>query len=72
MSYAFLFNKAIRKIKILLNIQFFPNKMGKTNTKTIEKEKIVAESLNGRFAIMGFIAPVGAHLTAAKIIHGLI
>ena len=72
MSYAFLFNKAIRKIKILLNIQFFPNKMGKTNTKTIEKEKIVAESLNGRFAIMGFIAPVAAHLTAAKIIHGLI
>ena len=29
-------------------------------TKTVEKEKVVAEKLNGRFAMMGFIALVGA------------
>ena len=32
-------------------------------TKTVEKEKVVAEKLNGRFAMMGFIALVGAYLT---------
>lgn len=32
--------------------------MTKTNskTKTIEKEKVVAETLNGRFAMIGLIA----------------
>ena len=28
--------------------------------KSVEKEKIVAERLNGRFAMIGFIAAVGA------------
>ena len=32
-------------------------------TKTLEKEKVVAEKLNGRFAMIGFIALVGAYLT---------
>ena len=41
-------------------------------TKTVEKEKIVAEKLNGRFAIMGFIALVGAYLTTGQIIPGFI
>ena len=42
--------------------------MENTNTKIIEKEKIVAERLNGRFAMMGFIALIGAYLTTGQII----
>ena len=68
----FLFNKASPRIKILVIIQFQYKKMEKTNTKTIEKEKIVAEKLNGRFAMMGFIALVGAYLTTGQIIPGFI
>ena len=30
-------------------------------TKTVEKEKVVAEKLNGRFAMIGFIALIGAY-----------
>ena len=37
-------------------------------TKTIEKEKIVAEKPNGRFAMIGFIALIGAYLTTGQII----
>tara|TARA_Y100001978_G_scaffold176149_1_gene168866 strand:+ start:50 stop:313 length:264 start_codon:yes stop_codon:yes gene_type:complete len=46
--------------------------MNNTNTKTIEKEKIVAEKLNGRFAMMGFIALIGAYLTTGQIIPGFV
>ena len=46
--------------------------MEKTNTKIIEKEKIIAERLNGRFAMMGFLALVGAYLTTGQIIPGFI
>jgi len=38
----------------------------------IEKEKIVAETLNGRFAMLGFIAAVGAYLTTGQIIPGIV
>ena len=53
---------------------FNPNikQMEKRTLKTIEKEKIVAEMLNGRFAMMGFIALVGAYLTTGQIIPGFI
>ena len=37
-------------------------------TKTVEKEKVVAEKLNGRFAMIGFIAAIGAYLTTGQII----
>ena len=40
--------------------------------KTIEKEKVVAEQLNGRFAMLGFVAAVGAYLTTGQIIPGII
>ena len=40
--------------------------------KTIEKEKVVAEQLNGRFAMLGFIALVGAYLTTGQIIPGIV
>ena len=41
-------------------------------SKTIEKEKIVAEKLNGRFAMMGFIALIGVYLTTGQIIPGFV
>ena len=49
------------------------NQMKNINTKvkTIEKEKVVAEILNGRFAMLGLIAAVGAYLTTGQIIPGI-
>ena len=44
----------------------------KIKTKLIEKEKLVAETLNGRFAMIGLIAAVGAYLTTGQIIPGFI
>ena len=46
--------------------------MTETNAKakTIEKEKVVAETLNGRFAMIGLIAAIGAYLTTGQIIPG--
>ena len=44
--------------------------MKNTEPKTVEKEKIIAEKLNGRFAMIGFIALVGAYLTTGQIIPG--
>ena len=41
-------------------------------TETVEKEKIVAEKLNGRFAMIGFIALIGAYLTTGQIIPGFV
>ena len=40
--------------------------------KMVEKENIVAEKLNGRFAMLGFVALVGAYLTTGQIIPGFI
>ena len=40
--------------------------------KTIEKEKVVAETLNGRFAMIGLIAAVGAYLTTGQQIPGFV
>ena len=40
----------------------------KTKTKTIEKEKLVAETLNGRFVINGLIPEQGAYFTTGQII----
>lgn len=48
------------------------NQMTNTKTKTIEKEKVVAETLNGRFAMIGLIAAVGAYLTTGQIIPGFV
>ena len=41
-------------------------------SKTIEQEKVVAEKLNGRSAMMGFIALIGAYLTTGQIIPGFV
>ena len=50
------------------------NPMPNSNTKekTIEKEKVVAETLNGRFAMIGLIAAIGAYLTTGQIIPGFV
>ena len=42
------------------------------NTKTVEKEKVVAETLNGRFAMIGLIGAVGAYLKTGQIFPGLV
>ena len=44
----------------------------KTKSKIIEKEKLVAETLNGRFAMIGLIAALGAYLTTGQIIPGFV
>ena len=41
-------------------------------TKTVEKEKVVAETLNGRFAMLGLVAAIGAYLTTGQIIPGFV
>ena len=41
-------------------------------TKAIEKEKVVAETLNGRFAMIGLVAAIGAYLTTGQIIPGFV
>ena len=49
-----------------------PMKNSNSKVKTIEKEKVVAETLNGRFAMLGLIAAVGAYLTTGQIIPGFV
>ena len=46
--------------------------MKNNESKIVEKEKIIAERLNGRFAMIGFVALVGAYLTTGQIIPGFI
>jgi len=41
-------------------------------TKTVEKEKQVAETINGRFAMLGLVAAIGAYLTTGQIIPGFV
>ena len=43
-----------------------------STSKKVEKEKVVAEILNGRFAMIGLIAAVGAYLTTGQIIPGFV
>ena len=47
-------------------------KKSKTNSKAIEKEKVVAETINGRFAMLGLMAAIGAYLTTGQIIPGFV
>ena len=46
--------------------------MDNTEPKIVEKEKVVAEKLNGRFTMIGFVALLGAYLTTGQIIPGFI
>ena len=49
-----------------LEIAFFDN------GKPVEKEKIIAEKLNGRLAMLGIIAGIGAYLTTGQLIPGYV
>ena len=40
--------------------------------KEIDKEKLVAEKLNGRLAMIGIIAGIGAYLTTGQLIPGFV
>ena len=40
--------------------------------KEVEKEKLVAEKLNGRLAMIGIIAGIGAYLTTCQLIPGFV
>ena len=46
--------------------------MTNSKTKTIEKEKVVADTLNVRFAMLGLVAAIGAYLTTGQIIPGFV
>ena len=40
--------------------------------KEVEKEKLVAEKLNGRLAMIGIIAGIGAYLATGQLIPGFV
>ena len=40
--------------------------------RNIDPQKITAEKLNGRFALLGLIALVGAYATTGQIIPGMV
>ncbi len=43
-----------------------------TYLTNIDPQKIRAENLNGRFALVGLIALVGAYITTGQIVPGVI
>ena len=46
--------------------------METNSNRNIDPQKIKAEKLNGRFALLGVIALVGAYVTTGQIIPGII
>ena len=44
----------------------------KNQTRNIDPQKTRAEKLNGRFALVGVIALVGAYITTGQIVPGII
>ena len=47
--------------------------MDKIQTKrNIDPQKITAEKLNGRFALLGVIALIGSYSTTGQIIPGMV
>ena len=47
--------------------------MDKSQVKrNIDPQKITAEKLNGRFALLGVIALVGSYITTGQIIPGIV
>ena len=57
---------------IYLNQNQMKNSKTNLKTKTIEKEKVVAETINGRFAMLALMAAIGAYLTTGQIIPGFV
>ena len=46
--------------------------MEKKTSRNIDPQKVKAEKLNGRFALLGVIALVGAYITTGQIIPGIV
>ena len=47
--------------------------MKNSNSKrNIDPQKVSAEKINGRFALLGVIALVGAYITTGQIVPGVI
>jgi len=44
----------------------------KNQQRNIDPKKISAEKLNGRFAVLGVIALVGAYISTSQIIPGIL
>ena len=44
----------------------------KNQKRNIDPQKMRAEKLNGRFALVGVIALVGAYITTGQIIPGIV
>ena len=44
----------------------------KNQKRNIDPQKTSAEKLNGRFAIVGVIALIGAYITTGQIVPGII
>ena len=42
------------------------------SNRNIDPQKITAEKLNGRFALLGVIALVGAYVSTGQIIPGIV
>ena len=43
-----------------------------SNKNEIEQQKSIAEKLNGRVAMLGIIAGIGAYLTTGQLIPGFV
>ena len=46
--------------------------MENNQIRNLDPQKITAEKLNGRFALLGIIALVGAYVTTGQIIPGMV
>ena len=46
--------------------------MNNQSKRNIDPQKITAEKLNGRFAILGVIALIGAYVSTGQIIPGMV
>ena len=44
----------------------------KNQSRNIDPQKIRGDNLNGRFALVGLIALVGAYITTGQIVPGII
>ena len=44
----------------------------KNQQRNIDSQKIIAERLNGRFALLGVIALLGAYISTGQIIPGIV
>ena len=46
--------------------------MENNQRRNVDPQKITAEKLNGRFALLGIIALLGAYVTTGQIIPGMV